>query len=590
MAFDGFFLHCIKNEIAAFAIGAKVDKIFLPTRYELVLSLRTRTEQKKLFISVAGNSPRINFTSYSPENPAKPPMLCMLLRKQLTGAVITGIRQAGFDRILFIDFDATDDIGERVKRTLAVEIMAQYSNCILIDENGYVIDALKRVDASKSSFRVVLPKCEYVMPPQQDKLSIGEASSSAIADKVFALQSEKLSKAVLQVLSGASPLVCRELAYRVTLSDPLVSDLNEGQKDRFIHEIEILKDVLLNVKVSPCYLTDADGNYREFSFMPLTLFANDAKLIKTETLSQIPDIFYVEREKLQRAHSKAEDLFRLVSSLVERTVKKLNIQREELAEDEKTDYKRVYAELINANLYALKKGESEYMVADYYNDYQPVKIPVDPALSPAQNAQKYFKEYRKAQTAKKVLREQIEIGMNDLEYLKSVQDELSRAETEKELSAIRQELGESGYLKSKTGTQNKKNAPLPPLEFNAPDGFKLIVGRNNIQNDNISFKKAHKSDMWFHVKNAPGSHAVLLTDGAKPPDRAMEFAAETAAYYSSVRERGMAEVDYTLIKNLKKPPAAKPGFVIYHVYNTAYVKAADPLKNEKINTESESDV
>lgn len=578
MAFDGFFLHCIKNEIASFAIGAKVDKIYLPTKYELVLSLRTRTEQKKLFISVAGNSPRINFTSYSPENPAKPPMLCMLLRKQLTGAVITDIRQAGFDRILFLDFNATDEIGERVKRTLVVEIMAQYSNCILLDENAVVIDALKKVDASKSSFRVVLPKCPYVLPPSQDKLSIDREDTGLIAQRIFTLEKEKLSKATLSVLSGASPLICRELSYRVTLADPVVCELTAAQRERFVHELDILKNVLLNNKVAPCYLVDTEGNFREFSFMPLTLFANDAQLKKTDSLSEIPDIFYVEREKLQRAKAKAEDLFKLVASLIERTVKKLNIQREELAQGEQTDYKRVYAELINANLYSLKKGATEYEVADYYNDYTPVRIPVDPALSPAQNAQKYFKEYRKAQTAKKVLKEQIEIGMSDLEYLQSVQDELSRAETEKELAAIRAELGESGYIKSRTGTQNKKNVPVPPLEFEAPDDFKIAVGRNNLQNDQLTFKKANKTDIWFHVKNAPGSHVILFLNGEKATDRAMEFAAETAAFYSSVRERGMVEVDYTMIKNIKKPPAAKPGYVIYHVYNTAYVKATDPMK------------
>lgn len=582
MAFDGFFLHCIKNEIAAFAIGAKVDKIFLPTHYELVLCLRTRTEQKKLFISVAGNSPRINFTSYSPENPAKPPMLCMLLRKQLTGAIITDIRQAGFDRVLFIDFNASDDIGERVKRTLVVEIMAQYSNCILLDENGVVIDALRRVDASKSSVRVVLPKCPYVMPPRQDKLPIDGYSPAQLAERIFSAADERLSKAILNVLSGASPLVCRELAYRVSLADPPVSELSDEQKDRFVYELEILKDILLNGKITPCYLVDTEGNYREFSFLPLTLYSNAASLIKTDTLSQLPDIFYVERERQARARSKADDLFRLVSSLTERTSRKLNNQRGELAEGEKTEYKRVYAELINANLYSLGKGSAFYEVNDYYNDYQPVRIPVDPALSPAQNAQKYFKEYRKAQTAKRVLAEQIEIGVRDLEYLQSVQDELSRAVSERELSAIRAELGESGYIKSKTGTLNKKNAPLAPLEFEAPDGFKVIVGRNNIQNDTISFKTARKTDMWFHAKNAPGSHTVLLLDGGQPTRNAMEFAAETAAYFSSVRERGMAEVDYTLIKNLKKPPAAKPGYVIYHIYNTAYVKAVDPLKNNRL--------
>lgn len=576
MAIDGIYLHFLKKELADFAIGAKVDKISLPTKYELVITLRTRTQSRKLFISVSGNSPRINFTDYSPENPMTPPMLCMLLRKQLSGAVIRDIRQLGFDRVLMIEFDATNEIGDRVKRTLAVEIMAQYSNCILLDENGIIIDALRRVDSSKSSYREILPQREYRLPPQQDKLNILEASGQLIAEKILCQHNKKLSAAILSALGGISPLISRELAYRVALDDIDVSALSDGMRERLVHEIEFLADTVRENRSRPCYLTDENGNYIDFSYMPLTLYDNSARVNFTETLSEIPEIFYFEKERLQRARSKADDLFRTVSSLIDRTTKKINVQREELAASEDMDEKRIFAELINANLYSLQKGRDFYEVPNYYDDYRTVKIPVQPHLSPSQNAQRYYKEYRKAQTAVKMLTELIEKGLKDLDYLLSVQDELSRASTEKELAEIRQELSVTGFLKSKTGTKNKKNAPLPLLEFDAPDGFRVYVGRNNLQNDMLTFRKASKNDIWFHSQKAPGSHVILSLEGREPTPRAIEFAAGTAAYFSSVRERGMVEVDYTRVRNLKKPPASNPGFVIYHIYNTLYVKAENP--------------
>lgn len=576
MAIDGIFLHFLKNEISEFAIGAKVDKIYLPTKYELVFGLRTRTQNKKLFISVSGNSPRINFTEYTPENPMTPPMICMFFRKQLQGAIITDIKQIVFDRILLIEFDATNEIGDRVKRTLVVEIMAQYSNCILLDENGVILDALKRVDASKSSFREILPQRVYKLPPQQGKMNILENSAEEIAEKILLYRDKKLSSAILTVLGGISPLISREIAYRVTLGDTDVASMSDTVKERLIHELSFLSDTVRENKVKPCYLTDSSGNYIDFSYMPLTLYDNSFKVNFTDTLSAIPDLFYFERERLQRARSKAEDLFRTVSNLIERTSKKISLQKDELSGTEEMETKRIYAELINANLYSLTKGHTVYEVANYYDDYKVVKIPVEPHLSPSANAQKYYKEYRKAQTAKKMLTQLIEKGMGDLEYLLSVQDELSRAETERELSEIRTELGAAGFLKSKTGTKNKKNAPLPFLEFIAPDGFKIYVGRNNLQNDNLSFKKASKNDIWFHAQKAPGSHVVLSLEGKEPTPRAMEFAATCAAFYSSVKDRGMVEVDYTKVKNLKKPPASNPGFVIYHIYNTVYVNAVNP--------------
>lgn len=580
MAIDGIFLHFLKNEIAEFAIGAKVDRIYLPTKYELVLSLRTRTQTRRLFISVSGNSPRINFTEYSPENPMTPPMLCMFLRKQLSGAVITDIKQVGFDRILLIELDATNEIGDRVKRTLAVEIMAQYSNCILLDENGIILDALKRVDSSKSSFREILPQREYKLPPGQDKADIIKNTPEEIAEKILSLKEKKLSSAILSVLGGVSPLISRELSYRVTLGDADVSALSDSARERLIHEIAFLADTVRENKIRPCYLTDDNGNYIDFSYMPLTLFDNSAKVNFTETLSEIPDIFYFERERLQRARSKAEDLFKTVSNLIERTSKKISVQREELSSAEDAETKRIYAELINANLYSLSKGSEIYEIANYYDDYKPVRIPVLPHLSPSHNAQRYYKEYRKAQTAKKMLTELIEKGLSDLEYLLSVQDELSRAETERELSEIRTELSGAGFLKRKTGTKNKKNAPLPVLEFSAPDGFKVYVGRNNLQNDMLSFKKALKNDIWFHAQKAPGSHVILSLEGREATPAAMEFAAETAAFFSSVKDRGMVEVDYTKVRNLKKPPASNPGFVIYHIYSTLYVKALNPERDK----------
>lgn len=575
MAIDGLFLHFIKEEIKEFAVGAKVDKLYLPTRHELVILLRTRTQTRRLFVSVSGNAPRINFTRFTPENPANPPMLCMLLRKQLCGATVTDVRQLGYDRVLFIDFDATNEIGDRVKRTLVVEIMAQYSNCILLDENGVIIDALKRIDASKSSFREILPQRTYELPPQQDKLNPEEATEEEILGKVLFFTDKKLSSAILSSVSGVSPLTAREIAYRVTLSDPEINKLSDGVKQRLLHELAVLRGYIEN-GAEPCYVVSDTGEPVEFSFMPLTSLSLRGKLVAEESLSDILDFFFVEREKLLRAKSKAEDLFKTVSNLIERTSKKINNLREELLQAEDAETKRIYAELINANLYSLQKGSSEYEVADYYNDYKMTKIPAAEHLSPAQNAQRYYKEYRKAQTAKKVLAQQIEAASADLEYLETVRDELSRAETERELNEIRTELSGAGFLKSKTGTKNKKNAPMKPLEFISPNGSRVLVGRNNTQNDALTFKISSKNDIWFHAKKAPGSHVVLVCSEKEPLSEDIEFAAGVAAWYSSVRERGSVEVDYTKVRNIKKPPASRPGFVIYHVYSTLYVKAIRP--------------
>ena len=576
MGVDGLFLHMIEKELAAFAVGSKIDKIYLPTKYELVLGLRSREGAKKLFVSVGGNAPRLNFTEHVPENPAKPPMLCMLLRKLLTGAVITGIRQQGLDRILMIDLNASNEIGDRVKRTLVVEIMAQYSNCILLDENGVIIDSLKRVDASKSSYREVLHQKPYVFPPSQDKLNLLECGEDAPLDRIRLFSEKNLSSAILNSVSGVSPLLSRELAYRVCLGDKPVNTLTAAQFERLKKELSDLKNMLVTGQAEPCYLSSPDGELLDFSFLPLSLMANDAAINRCDSLSQLLDLFYFEREKKQRVRLQAEDLFKTVAALIDRTVKKINVRRAELPNDEDIEEKRVCAELINVNIAFLPRGAAEYEIENYYDENRPKRIKASPELSPQRNAQKYYKEYRKAQTAKKVLAEQIENAVNELVYLQSVQDALSRAESAAELAEIREELRAAGYLKRSGREPNKKSAALPPLAFMSPDGFRVLVGRNNTQNDRLTFKTAQKTDLWFHVQKAPGSHVILCLNGASPTPAACDYAAGLAVWFSSVRERGKAEVDYTEARNLKKPPAAKPGFVIYHVYKTIYAQAVRP--------------
>ena len=575
MALDGLYLNLLTRELKSVLLGAKVDKIYQTQKVELVFTMRTRTGTYRLLMSASGNSPRVHLTTHQIENPANPPMLCMLLRKQLGGATLLDIRQEGFDRIITFVFSAVNELGDRVERRLIVEIMAQYSNIILTDENNVIIDSVKRVDASKSSVRQILPGLLYVFPPSQDKLDISEHSPEEITEKIIS-KNMKLSKSILSVLQGISPSLADEIAFRAGGSESLASELNSRQQEKLKFEIEVLGNIVKTQAVSPTAVSNSDGKLLDFSFIPFTRYGTAGIYTSYESLSELLESFYYERERLVRTKAKAEDLFKNINSQIERLSKKISNQLLELKECDKREEKKIFAELINANLYRLQKGVSVYTVENYYEDLKTVDIPVKPELTPAENAQRYYKEYRKLRTAKEKLTELITQGQEDLEYLKTVLDELNRAETEKEIGEIRQELSQGGFIKHKGQGKQKKSQPLPPLEFTSPDGFKVYVGRNNIQNDKLSLKTAAKSDMWFHIQKAPGSHVILSLEGKEPTERAMEFAAETAAYFSSGRDSGGVEVDYTPVKNLKKPAGAKPGFVIYYVYNSVLVKPKKP--------------
>ncbi len=574
MALDGMYLSFMCKSVNDILVGSKVDKIHQPSKNELVFIMRTRGGMHKLYFSADANSPRFCIVQNTPENPQTPPMLCMLFRKRLTGATFLGVEQSGLDRIAFFKFDATNEIGDRVKLTLAVEIMAQHSNVILFDEDNdnRIIDALKRVDAQTSSFRIVLPGAQYKMPPSQDKLNLIKEEASVVCESILSKAELKLSSAIIKVLQGVSPLLSREIAYRTCGDDKGVGELTSQEKMNLFTEISSIKTMLLTGNIVPTIVLDESQKPMEFSFLSITQYGTTVKTINKEDVFSLLEGFYSERDRVLRTRSKAWELFKTLDNLIERISRKLNNQQDDLNKCADRDSIKIKAELITASQYMLEKGNSVYEVFNYYTN-ETDKIQVDPALTPSQNAQKLYKEYHKACTAENMLIHLIEDGEKDLEYLKTVRDMLSRATLEREFAEIKDELISQNFLKpKKSGKKQMKQQTLKPLEFKTSQGLTVLVGRNNIQNDKLTFKMGKKGDVWLHAQKCPGSHVLLLSDGAPIPDDAIVEAAEIAAYYSSAREGTVVTVDYTDVKNIKKPNGAKPGFVVYYTYYSVNVK------------------
>ena len=565
MSLDGIFLHCMKIELENKIVGAKVDKIFEPTKEDLILNLRTKNDgTKKLLLCARANSPRVSITNATYENPDTPPMLCMLLRKRLGGATVTAVRQDDTDRILYIDFLATNEMGEKERLTLVVEIMAQYSNVILINDDHIIVDALKRVDYSKSSYRLVLPNVEYKWPPKQDKMNVFTADTKELLGRLPVSN----SRAYLSAIEGISPLVARELEGKPQEEAiELLRSYKEGS-DKFY------------------LIKDENGRPFEFSFMPIGQYGTAVTVEEFDSASELLDEYYATRDSMERMAQRTASIRKILTNAKERIVRKLDAQRIELSECDDRETLRIYAELINANLYKLEKGHEFYELENYYDDNNILKVPVDPALTPAQNSQKYFKLYKKTFAREKILKGQIEKNLADLEYIDSVFDALSRVENEKDIAAIRAELLEEGYISnkyalsgkiSKKGYQKGKGvSSLPPIRYETSDGYTVLVGRNNLQNDKLSMKTAAKLDMWMHTKGFPGSHVIIENKDGAVSDRAIEEAAIIAAYHSTAGDAKKIPVDYTLVKNLKKPTGARPGKVIFHENWTIYADA-DPV-------------
>lgn len=573
MALDGAFLRHLSKELEQSAQGARVEKIYQPNREEMVFLLRTRTEQFKLLISARANSARIHFTHSVPENPKQPPMLCMLLRKRLSGAKLVQIRQPNLERLLFLDFDSINELGDPVRLTLVSEIMGRYSNIILIDENGRIIDALKRVDADMSSERLVLPGLPYELPPAQGKLCLLETEPEQVLTALLAQGKEsELSKGLLSVLQGVSPIVCRELQHRTGRgAQILVHQMTDGQQQRLLFFLKQLRQTISDCSGKPVLVIEAEKKPLDFSFLRPEQYGTSAVVREHGSFSELLDAFYEERDHIDRMRVREQDLLRHLTTIADRLSRKINAQRGELAQCAERDHLRICGDLLNANLYQMEPGMSSVELENFYEQGMPkLRIRLDPRLTPSQNAQKYYKEYRKARTAEERLTEQIQKAQQELAYLDTVLEELSRAETERDLIEIRQELQEQGYLKAPKGKQ-RPAAAAAPMEFSVSDGFRVLVGRNNRQNDRLTLKTASNNDIWFHTKSIPGSHTILVTDGREPTDAALQDAARLAAQHSKGRTSSQVPVDYAQVRHVHKPAGAKPGMVIYENYHTLYV-------------------
>lgn len=571
MALDGGYLRHICKEINNIAINSRVEKVYQPNKDEIVLSLRGLSGANKLLLSARANSPRVNFTKYAPENPKVPPMLCMLFRKRLCGAKLIKVYQPQMERILFLDFDATNDFGDHITLTLVIEIMGKYSNIIFIDENGIIIDALKRVDLSMSSQRLVLPNLKYNMPPSQDKINILESSAEEIVDKIKKLVVDtKLSKALLNTVQGVSPVVCREIEYLTGKGkDITTGKIDKQTEKRLIFFLNRFIDTLKECNGSPC-MAIVNGKPLDFSFIDITQYGEIAEIKRAESYSQLLDDFFTERDIAERMKVKSQDLNKLLLNTIERLSRKINAQTVELEQCIDREPLRIKGDLLQANIYRINKGEKSITVENYYDNDNPITIELDPALTATQNSQRYYKNYRKAKTAEQMLKVQIEKAKEELEYIETVAESLSRATTEGELSEIRTELTEQGYIKAPRGKQKKISA-LPPLKFVSSTGFTILTGRNNKQNDKLTLKTASKNDIWFHTKNIHGTHTIILAEGKEVDEQTILEAAQIAAYHSKARNSSQVPVDYTLVKNVSKPSGAKPGMVIYVKNKTLYV-------------------
>ena len=573
MALDGMFLYQLRQELAEKALDARVDRIHQPTREEIIIALRWKGGAGKLLLSANAGSPRIHFTETSPENPKQPPMFCMLLRKHLGSARLVRMEQVGMDRILHLVFESVNELGDLVELTLAMEIMGRHSNIILIDQNGRIIDAIKRIDAEMSSVRQILPGMLYQLPPAQaDKLDLLHTQVGEIVEKIAEAGGREISKALLQTVLGMSPLTCREADnYAVHTADVRAGEMSQQQKQRLEEWLSMLQLRLREHSGVPTILLESSGKPRDFAFLPIHQYRGALIVREMNSYSALLDSFYAERDLIDRMKQRSHDLLRLLANTSDRIARKIAAQEEELKECANREKLKQNGDLIHANLYQMEKGQSVLRVQNFYEEDLPlVDIPLDPALTPSQNAQKYYSEYRKQDTAEKKLQELIEQSREEIQYLDTVFDSLARAVKESELTAIREELSETGYIKSYKG-KNKKPEKLLPLEYRSSDGFTILVGRNNVQNDRLTLKEAHNYDMWFHTQKIPGSHTIVIADGKQIPNRTLEEAAVIAAYHSRARDSALVPVDYTIIKNVKKPSGAKPGKVIYDRFETAVV-------------------
>ena len=569
MAFDAAMLHAVVHEINTLGGGGRIEKIYQPEKEEILIQMRTLTGGRRLLINCSSSNPRICFSSTQKENPPNAPMFCMLLRKHLTGGTLTRITQCNFERVAILEFNTRDEMGYECKKYLIAEIMGKYSNLIFTDGNMKIISAFKLIDFSTSSMRQVLPGMKYELPPPQDKMDPTFADFDSFKGAYNNYPSDKpCDKFITSAYLGIASSTAREMVYRAA-----------GKSNASKYECDVtclwngfssVLDCILNNEYSPCIIYENNLPV-EYCFTPLTHYSKPCIIKEFDLLSTMLDVFYEQRDKEARVKQRAADLLKILTHSESRIIKKLEAQRAEIAECDKGVQYKKYGDLITANMYQIKRTDKIVEVTDYdkWNDetgeFDTCIIELDNRLSTSANAQRYYKKYNKSKTAKIELSKQIELGEEELKYIYTVFDALTKAEGTSDLSEIREELFRSGYASKMKGYIAPKKQSVPVVaKFRTTNGYTVYCGKNNIQNEYITHKLAQKNDYWFHAKNVPGSHVLLVTDGEEPPAEDFTDAAEIAAFYSKAYGGASIDVDYLFAKGVKKIAGAKPGMVIYH--------------------------
>ena len=579
MAFDAYFLTAVLSEIKEKALGARVEKIHQPSRDTVILLLRCETGREKLLIAANPAAPRLHLTAASPENPEQPPMFCMLLRKHLSGARLAEISQLSMERCVSFAFDCTDEMGYPVRKKLVVELMGRTCNIYLLGPEDRILDCLRRVGLDETA-RAALPGLNYQLPNPVEKQN---PLAFAAEDYVNLLEmpgADLLSDRLMDHLGGLSPLVCREAAlYAAGDIDARVESLDLGQT---AERLQLFFHEHLN-HPAPWFYAQADGTPKQFAFCPIQQYGSCQQ---AASFAALLDGYYTLRDKKDALRQKGQSLRKTVTNLCQRLRRKMAIQEKELTATFDRERLRQLGDIVTANLHRINRGQPTLEAEDFYDiDMKVVTIALSVTLSPQQNAAKYYKDYARMKTAEKELTHQLELGEQELSYLESVLEELERADSEQGLEEIRQELQAGGYVRADSSKKRMKQGKMPPLRFESTDGYPIYVGRNNRQNDELTFKLARKDDLWLHAQKVHGSHVIISCGGTTPPDNTITQAAQLAAYYAEKSVGQNLPVDVTPVKQVKKTPGGKPGMVIYHTYKTVIVNPYPDIVMDELNTE-----
>ncbi len=572
MAFDGITIACLAAELRDCLLGGRIHKIAQPETDELILTCRGNQGTKKLLLSASASLPYLYFTEQNKTNPLTAPSFCMLLRKHIGSARIINITQPGLERVLFMDLEHLNEMGDLCQKRLIVEIMGKHSNIIFCEMNGKILDSIKHVSSNMSSVREVLPGREYFIPKTQDKLDPLEISQEIFLSQVCTRPME-IGKALYGACTGISPVMANEICHRASLdSAAIAQSLTENEKLHLCHVFLRLMEQIKNEEFSPhmVYKGDEPAEYAAF---PMTQYGEGYIQESFPSMSRLLETWYASKSVITRIRQKSADLRKIVQTALDRNRKKYQLQQKQLKDTGKKDQYKVYGELINAYGYGLEEGCKSFRALNYYTNEE-ITIPLNPDYSPAENAKRYFTRYNKLKRTEEALNQQIQETSAEIQHLESIQTALDIALQENDLAQIKEELMDYGYIRRKYGKKQKIKGKSKPFHYISSDGFHMYVGKNNFQNEELTFKVASGNDWWFHAKQMPGSHVIVKSNNQELPDRTFEEAGQLAAYYSSGRGAPKVEIDYIQKKHVKKTPGGKPGFVIYHT-NYSLVAAPD---------------